>query len=56
LGITGTKEWPACVSRVPLKRAGRPEEIVQTIAFTSSEKAAFITGAFSLVDGGKTAQ
>ena len=44
------------VSNVPLKRAGKPEEIAQAIVFVSSEKASFITGASYLVDGGKTAQ
>jgi NAD(P)-dependent dehydrogenase (short-subunit alcohol dehydrogenase family) len=44
------------VANVPLKRAGKPEEIAQTIAFLSSDKASFITGASYLVDGGKTAQ
>ena len=54
--LTGTDERKAgLVSRVPLKRAGRPEEIAQTIAFLSSEKASFITGASYAVDGGKTA-
>jgi NAD(P)-dependent dehydrogenase (short-subunit alcohol dehydrogenase family) len=55
--FTGTDERKAgLVSRVPLKRVGRPEEIAQTIAFISSDKASFITGASYLVDGGKTAQ
>jgi NAD(P)-dependent dehydrogenase (short-subunit alcohol dehydrogenase family) len=55
--FTGTDERKAgLVSRVPLKRAGRPEEIAQTIAFISSDKASFITGASYIVDGGKTAQ
>jgi NAD(P)-dependent dehydrogenase (short-subunit alcohol dehydrogenase family) len=54
--FTGSDERKAgLVSRVPLKRAGRPEEIAQTIAFLSSEKASFITGASYAVDGGKTA-
>lgn len=44
------------VSNVPLKRVGKPEDIAQTIVFVSSDKAAFITGASYLVDGGKTAQ
>jgi NAD(P)-dependent dehydrogenase (short-subunit alcohol dehydrogenase family) len=53
----GTDERKAgLVSTVPLKRVGRPEEIAQTIAFISSDKASFITGASYLVDGGKTAQ
>lgn len=55
--FTGTDERKAnLVSRVPLKRVGRPEEIAQTIVFIASDKASFITGASYLVDGGKTAQ
>ena len=55
--FTGTDERKAdLASRVPLKRVGRPEEIAQTIAFISSDRASFITGASYLVDGGKTAQ
>src|SRR6202047_439558 len=38
------------VSNVPLKRAGKPEEIAQAILFVSSDKASFITGASYLVD------
>jgi NAD(P)-dependent dehydrogenase (short-subunit alcohol dehydrogenase family) len=54
--FAGTDERKALlVSKVPLKRAGRPEEIAQTIVFLSSDKASFITGASYLVDGGKTA-
>ena len=44
------------LATVPLKRAGRPEEVAQTILFLASDKASFITGASYLVDGGKTAQ
>jgi len=54
--FTGTAERKAgLASTVPLKRVGKPEEIAQTIAFLSSDKASFITGASYLVDGGKTA-
>jgi NAD(P)-dependent dehydrogenase (short-subunit alcohol dehydrogenase family) len=44
------------ISRVPLKRIGRPEEIAQTIVFLASDKAPFITGASIAVDGGKLAR
>jgi NAD(P)-dependent dehydrogenase (short-subunit alcohol dehydrogenase family) len=44
------------VSNVPLKRAGKPEEIAQAIVFVSSDKASFISGATYLVDGGKSAR
>jgi len=54
--FTGDEEKKASlVSRVPLKRAGLPEEIAQTIVFLASEKASFITGVSIAVDGGKLA-
>jgi NAD(P)-dependent dehydrogenase (short-subunit alcohol dehydrogenase family) len=54
--FTGTDANKArLVSRVPLKRMGRPEEIAQTIVFLASDKAPFITGQVIGVDGGKMA-
>jgi NAD(P)-dependent dehydrogenase (short-subunit alcohol dehydrogenase family) len=54
--FTGTQERKAALTAsVPLGRAGRPEEIAQTIVFLASDKASFITGASYLVDGGRTA-
>jgi NAD(P)-dependent dehydrogenase (short-subunit alcohol dehydrogenase family) len=43
------------IAGVPLKRAGKPEEIAQTIMFLASDKAPFITGQIVGVNGGKTA-
>jgi NAD(P)-dependent dehydrogenase (short-subunit alcohol dehydrogenase family) len=43
------------ISGVPLKRAGKPEEVAQTIVFLASDKAPFITGQIIGVDGGKLA-
>jgi NAD(P)-dependent dehydrogenase (short-subunit alcohol dehydrogenase family) len=54
--FTGTAERKAgLAATVPLKRAGRPEEVAQIIVFLASDRASFITGASYLVDGGKTA-
>src|SRR5262249_51019789 len=36
----------------PLKRAGKPEEVADLIAFLTSERAAFIHGANITIDGG----
>jgi NAD(P)-dependent dehydrogenase (short-subunit alcohol dehydrogenase family) len=43
------------VSRTPLGRWGRPEEIAGPVLFLSSEAASFITGAIIPVDGGYSA-
>jgi NAD(P)-dependent dehydrogenase (short-subunit alcohol dehydrogenase family) len=54
--FTGNADRKAgLVAGVPLKRAGRPEEIADTIVFVASAKASFITGQVIAVNGGKTA-
>jgi 3-oxoacyl-[acyl-carrier protein] reductase len=41
-------------NEVPLARFGTPEEIGAAVAFVASDRAAFITGACVVVDGGQT--
>jgi NAD(P)-dependent dehydrogenase (short-subunit alcohol dehydrogenase family) len=41
---------------LPLKRAGRPEEIAEAIVYAASDAAAFMTGHILAVDGGMTVQ
>ena len=49
------KNKAALVSTVPLKRLAKPEEIADVIAFISSAKASYMTGASIPVDGGMLA-
>ena len=54
--FTGSADRKAgLVAGIPLKRAGRPEEIADAIVFASSDKASFISGQIIAVNGGKTA-
>lgn len=42
----------AIAAKIPVGRAGRPEEVAATVAFLASERAAFITGTTIDVNGG----
>jgi NAD(P)-dependent dehydrogenase (short-subunit alcohol dehydrogenase family) len=54
--FTGSADRKAdFIAGVPVKRAGTPEEIAQTIVFLASDRASFITGQSIAVDGGKLA-
>jgi NAD(P)-dependent dehydrogenase (short-subunit alcohol dehydrogenase family) len=54
--FTGSAERKAAlIAGVPLRRAGKPEEIAQAALFLASEGASFITGQVIGVNGGKTA-
>lgn len=42
----------AMVARIPMRRAGRPEEVAAAVRFLASADAAYITGSTLKVDGG----
>lgn len=55
-GLPPTSLQEQVAEKLPLKRAGKPEEVAQVVGFLFSDAAAFMTGALVNVDGGYTIQ
>jgi NAD(P)-dependent dehydrogenase (short-subunit alcohol dehydrogenase family) len=51
----GADKKAGLIAGVPLKRAGKPEEIARAIVYLASDNASFVTGQILGVNGGKTA-
>jgi 3-oxoacyl-[acyl-carrier protein] reductase len=48
----GAFDHAAIERLVPMKRAGRPEEVAELVAFLASDRAAYITGQIVSINGG----
>jgi 3-oxoacyl-[acyl-carrier protein] reductase len=51
--MIGSTFPPETIARlVPMKRAGRPEEVADLVAFLASDRAAYISGQLVSINGG----
>ena len=50
--IEGSFDPEAIKNLVPMKRAGKPEEVADLVAFLASESAAYISGQVISINGG----
>jgi len=44
------------VSRIPLGRYGKPNEVAYGVLYLASDESSFVTGSELVIDGGWTAQ
>jgi len=51
-GLTEEEAWAGSISKIPMKRLGKPEEFGALVAYLASEQAAYITGTSIQIDGG----
>ena len=47
-----SEEWTKIISKIPLSRLAKPEDIANLVAFLLSNQAAYITGQVIKIDGG----
>jgi 3alpha(or 20beta)-hydroxysteroid dehydrogenase len=55
LGVLNEAELGALVSKIPLGRIGRPEEVSDLIVFLASDESTYISGSEFVIDGGALA-
>jgi len=55
-GRADQERYLLTISRIPLGRYGRPEEVASGVLFLASDESSFMTGSELVIDGGWTAQ
>ena len=50
------EQWRTMISRIPMERAGRPDELVGALVFLCSPASSYVTGTTLFVDGGYVVQ
>ena len=49
-------QWERRLQRLPMRRAGTPEDVAYGVLYLASDESSFVTGSELVIDGGTTAQ
>jgi cyclopentanol dehydrogenase len=48
--------WEARLRRLPMQRAGKPEDVAYGVMYLASDESSYVTGSELVIDGGCTAE
>jgi len=54
--VANQEEWAERMTRLPMGRAGTPEDVAYGVIYLASDESAYMTGSELVIDGGTTAQ
>ena len=54
--LASPEQWAQRLRRLPLGRAGKPEDIAYGVIYLASDESSFVTGSELVIDGGTTAE
>lgn len=49
-------QWAERLKRLPMRRAGKPEDVAYGVLYLASDESSFVTGSELVIDGGTTAE
>jgi NAD(P)-dependent dehydrogenase (short-subunit alcohol dehydrogenase family) len=54
--LASPEAWQQRLRRLPMQRAGKPEDIAYGVIYLASDESSFVTGSELVIDGGTTAE
>ena len=55
-GRSNPENYSKMLTKIPMNRYGRPEEVAYGVLYLASDESSYVTGSELVIDGGWTAQ